>query len=197
MNQYGRSMIEMLGVLAIIGVMSVGGIAGYSKAMNKFKTNSTVELMQTMAANIRSVTLRERTFNNLEKVALKMKAIPQKALSSDGTSLGLNPFGGSIVISSFARDAFYIAMNNLPKDACVDVATRDYGEAFVVASSKTFDASKLATFSDKKLKMEAAACAAITDGYYCLGKKVSPASATSACSACGSSNTCSVTLIMY
>lgn len=29
----GRSMIEMLGVLAIIGVLSVGGIAGYSKAM--------------------------------------------------------------------------------------------------------------------------------------------------------------------
>ena len=34
-NESGRSMIEMLGVLAIIGVLSVGGIAGYSKAMNK------------------------------------------------------------------------------------------------------------------------------------------------------------------
>ena len=32
-NFFGRSMIEMLGVLAIIGVLSVGGIAGYSKAM--------------------------------------------------------------------------------------------------------------------------------------------------------------------
>ena len=31
----GRSMIEMLGVLAIVGVLSVGGIAGYSKAMEK------------------------------------------------------------------------------------------------------------------------------------------------------------------
>ena len=35
----GRSMIEMLGVLAIVGVLSVGGIAGYSKAMEKFKVN--------------------------------------------------------------------------------------------------------------------------------------------------------------
>ena len=33
----GRSMIEMLGVLAIVGVLSVGGIAGYSKAMEKWK----------------------------------------------------------------------------------------------------------------------------------------------------------------
>ena len=38
-EQSGRSMVEMLGVLAIIGVLSVGGIAGYSKAMTKFKIN--------------------------------------------------------------------------------------------------------------------------------------------------------------
>ena len=41
--ELGRSMIEMLGVLAIIGVLSVGGIAGYSKAMEKFKINKTIE----------------------------------------------------------------------------------------------------------------------------------------------------------
>ena len=42
-NPIGRSMIEMLGVLAIIGVLSVGGIAGYSKAMEKYKINKTIE----------------------------------------------------------------------------------------------------------------------------------------------------------
>ena len=42
-SQSGRSMIEMLGVLAIIAVLSVGGIAGYSKAMEKFKVNKLVE----------------------------------------------------------------------------------------------------------------------------------------------------------
>ena len=41
--ELGRSMIEMLGVLAIIGVLSVGGIAGYSKAMEKFKINKVIE----------------------------------------------------------------------------------------------------------------------------------------------------------
>ena len=42
-SQSGRSMIEMLGVLAIIGVLSVGGIAGYSKAMEMFKINKIIE----------------------------------------------------------------------------------------------------------------------------------------------------------
>ena len=39
----GRSMIEMLGVLAIVGVLTVGGIAGYSKAMEKFKVNKLLD----------------------------------------------------------------------------------------------------------------------------------------------------------
>ena len=38
-KESGRSMVEMLGVLAIIGVLSVGGIAGYTTAMNKHKAN--------------------------------------------------------------------------------------------------------------------------------------------------------------
>ena len=41
-NQKGRSMVEMLGVLAIIGVLSAGGLAGYSKAMFQHKVNETV-----------------------------------------------------------------------------------------------------------------------------------------------------------
>ena len=42
-SQIGRSMIEMLGVLAIIGVLSVGGLAAYSKAMRKITINETEE----------------------------------------------------------------------------------------------------------------------------------------------------------
>ena len=41
-NESGRSMVEMLGVLAIIGVLSVGGIAGYTTAMNSHRANEAV-----------------------------------------------------------------------------------------------------------------------------------------------------------
>ena len=46
--QCGQSMIEMLGVLAIIAVLSVGGIASYSKAMMKWKTNKATEEYSTI-----------------------------------------------------------------------------------------------------------------------------------------------------
>ena len=38
--QKGRSMIEMLGVLAIVGVLSIGGLAGYTMAMNRWRANT-------------------------------------------------------------------------------------------------------------------------------------------------------------
>ena len=34
-SQLGRSMVEMLGVLAIIGVLSIGGVTGYRYAMRQ------------------------------------------------------------------------------------------------------------------------------------------------------------------
>ena len=48
MNQKGRSMVEMLGVLAIIGVLSVGALAGYSKAMKRHKLNIQAEQISTL-----------------------------------------------------------------------------------------------------------------------------------------------------
>lgn len=39
----GRSMVEMLGVLAIIGVLSVGGIAGYTLSMRRHRANNVAD----------------------------------------------------------------------------------------------------------------------------------------------------------
>ena len=43
-SQSGRSMVEMLGVLAIIGVLSVGGIAGYSLSMRRHRANQILDI---------------------------------------------------------------------------------------------------------------------------------------------------------
>ena len=45
----GRSMVEMLGVLAIIGVLSVGGIAGYSLGMRKHRVNQIADTVSKYA----------------------------------------------------------------------------------------------------------------------------------------------------
>ena len=42
-TEQGRSMVEMLGVLAIIAVLSLGALAGFNKAMAKHKLNKLAE----------------------------------------------------------------------------------------------------------------------------------------------------------
>ena len=51
-NENGRSMIEMLGVLAIIGVLSVGGITAFGTMFNRYKINETQIQANAIAAKI-------------------------------------------------------------------------------------------------------------------------------------------------
>ena len=41
-DESGRSMLEMLGVLAIMGVLAVGGITGYRYAIDKYNANEII-----------------------------------------------------------------------------------------------------------------------------------------------------------
>ena len=51
-SQNGRSMVEMLGVLAIVGVLSVGGVYGYGVAMKKHKANELLHQASMLATTI-------------------------------------------------------------------------------------------------------------------------------------------------
>ncbi|MBQ8558266.1 MAG: hypothetical protein IJ440_05700 [Alphaproteobacteria bacterium] len=60
----GRSMVEMLGVLAIIGVLSVGGIAGYTMAMNRYRANEVVDMANKYAVIAYSAWMTNKMMNN-------------------------------------------------------------------------------------------------------------------------------------
>ena len=79
----GRSMVEMLGVLAIIGVLSVGAIAGYSKAMFKYKLNKQAEqLNQVVNSVIKYVRVMDsyKSAQNLTPLFVKLGEIPQEMI---------------------------------------------------------------------------------------------------------------------
>ena len=62
----GRSMIEMLGVLAIVGVLSVGGIAGYSKAMSAYKLNKWIYQIREMISGAQTLYMNQKTYGDTE-----------------------------------------------------------------------------------------------------------------------------------
>jgi len=74
----GRSMIEMLGVLAIIGVLSAGGISGYSRAMEKYRLNRALEEISFMVDELLHYTkdFHDGSGQNLISVAEALNLIP-------------------------------------------------------------------------------------------------------------------------
>lgn len=63
-KESGRSMVEMLGVLAIIGVLSIGGVAGYRYAMVKIFENDVRHLFARIYQAIQSASLNPNTYLN-------------------------------------------------------------------------------------------------------------------------------------
>ena len=139
-NEKGRSMVEMLGVLAIIGVLSVGGIAGYSKAMNKYKINKTNDQLSMLIANIRTLFSSQSSYAGLTNgTAIKYGVVPNDMYTSAaGGNYSANfpisnPFAGAVEIAVSASDAghtshaFTVTYENIPQEACVNIMTSDWG----------------------------------------------------------------------
>ena len=152
-NEQGRSMIEMLGVLAIVGVLSVGGIAGYSKAMNKFKTNKVIDQVNMISTNVRTLFSSQRDYTGLNnKVAVNAGLVPgemydQKASASIAPSGGItNAFGGQVKIKATANaKAYYIYFDGIPASSCASFVTTDWGSEAGTGLLAVYAGSAVAT----------------------------------------------------
>ncbi len=136
-------MIEMLGVLAIIGVLSVGGIAGYSKAMSVYRNNKTIDQLTQITASIRALFAGHRQYNALSgnnAMALIQKAhlVPDDMINGNVMD---NVYGGHVVIAATKKaagkkecgtndrcKAFTVTYDNVPKEACIELSTQNWGQ---------------------------------------------------------------------
>lgn len=131
-SENGRSMIEMMGVLAVIGVLSTAGISGYIKMMAQYKINKAVEQIEQISAKLSAIGSSVESYEGLNnKSAVKSDAVPSEAIIGDGTNLE-NPFGGeiSIAASGLIEDgdnlAYNIIYKGLSEDACVALGSYDW-----------------------------------------------------------------------
>ena len=146
-RDYGRSMIEMLGVLAIIAVLSVGGIAGYSKAMTKWKTNKTIEQTANIINGLTTLILNQKQLrgtsdeypdeiysSNPEDMELfKTLGVIDEEMLVDGRLK--NPFGDDFLLYIMNNDVM-IGIYGLPREACMAIATTTWGSKFDIAVSE-------------------------------------------------------------
>ena len=123
LNQSGRSMVEMLGVLAIIGVLSVGAISGYSKAMMKYKLNKQIEQINYLMSSVLtygtefgyvSSTTGQYSAQTLIPILKKLNVIPKEMYVENEENIIKDALNNTISIASVHEPAskyHYYIMN--------------------------------------------------------------------------------------
>ena len=141
-NENGRSMIEMLGVLAIIGVLSVGGIMAFRVAMNKHKNNTILNGLSHTVNNVKTLFLQQDNVKGLTtEEAYKAGIVPDEFKLDENVKKLVHAYGGNVEIvaktldgedadpDSNGSDVVYYAIRitGLPKDVAMQIATQNWG----------------------------------------------------------------------
>jgi len=144
-EESGRSMVEMLGVLAIVGVLSIGGIAGYSKAMAKYKVNKTLDQVSMLITNVRTAFGNQVSYAGLTTASAILYEIAGNDLSLGSDSTLTNAFNGDVTVDAITSSggactvaeggditdaycpSFKIVFEGIERSACATIVSSDWG----------------------------------------------------------------------
>jgi len=122
-TESGRSMIEMLGVLVIVGVLSVIGIAGYRQAMNSYRAKETIHRIASRAIAVSE----------------------QRLIGLDGSLNSFNPSDGSYLIPAEGltlatgnSSEFQITVANIPQDVCEKILASNWNIVTISSDCSSF-----------------------------------------------------------
>ena len=109
-SESGRSLVEMLGTLAIMGILTIGGIAGFNYAMNKQRANATVNYVNQLAVLGTGQMLAGGTPKLLDYPNHTPSGYPANITTEDGKD-----------------NLFYIEIDEVPTAVCEELFSRQSG----------------------------------------------------------------------
>ena len=140
-QESGRSMIEMLGVLAIVGVLSVGGMRIYAQAMQKYRiqkvSSEVIDTIQHIRKFYAGSYMREGVgkYNNLHTFSLK-DGIDVTAFEKSGDHL-IHAMSDTVEVTECSRysagdgEAFCIFLYNMDREACAELLAQNWSGKLV------------------------------------------------------------------
>ena len=142
-NETGRSMVEILGVLAIMGVLSLTAVAGITYAMRRQAVVDTVDLINKSSAGILTSGFLKEDIGNKgnpsEDLLVSLEPIPLNVYTSnviltsaaekikygDETFVGPRASVFSAYPPAFSGCGFILTVNNMQPAICEDVLAYD------------------------------------------------------------------------
>ncbi|MBP5485511.1 MAG: type II secretion system protein [Alphaproteobacteria bacterium] len=140
----GRSMIEMLGVLAIMGVLTVGAIGLISTAMRTQKRNTVNEEVLQMVTGVRQLLGEYDDFSHIDNTTI-FGAIGMSAK---------NPYGGTYELNVDPANSrqFIVTINGLAQGDCEYFITKAWSDSvgYLTSDGKQSGASGNCRMDDGK-----------------------------------------------
>lgn len=128
-NRNGLSLIEVLFVLGIMAILIGGIMILFSQNTDAIKSNQLREEILTIYKIGSQLTSDYPDFNNITALdIINSGLLPSKYIQSQNI---VSPYGGQIYITSYeasgtSAPSFGVYTNNLPKIACIFLASQDF-----------------------------------------------------------------------
>lgn len=126
-NEKGRSMIEMLGVLTIIGVLSVGGLHVINRMQDEQKSTRMVSELSELARYAKKMACQyDSGYSDYTIYLYKQNAYPG-TWSFDKQNTKFTGVLGTTYSISSADGKLTVTVGKLPEEFCMRLATSDWG----------------------------------------------------------------------
>ena len=140
----GRSMVEMVGVLAIAGLITAGAFVLIRAGLSSQKRSRAADEVATIVASVRSLSAEREDFANLPKYGEfkceKTETGPLAAAMLGGTGAVATPFDSNscyYVSQVFKQPTrFQVVLINIPDNDCTVLASRAWAESQSVKCEK-------------------------------------------------------------
>lgn len=178
--QKGLSLIEASMVLALSAIVVSGVMYYYQSASDNNKTQNTVSELMSIVSAVNGLYAGQQNYKGLtEQVLYNTSAVPENYKNSSTQGI-THPFGDDIdvgPIGNNGENGYYVLLNKIPKAACINLATMNFGTSMAgvgvgVDSNKLGAATSATTINSNT---------AVTKGTLYAGA-FNPTQAATACS---------------
>lgn len=109
-------LITLYCLLIIIGILLMGAISGYSKAMQKYKMNQTLDQINMLVRNVKLVYENEDSYSSLNNALVNYLGLAAPDMYNENNQLS-NVYGGGVAVVG-ENDVFLIVYGNVPDKGC-------------------------------------------------------------------------------
>lgn len=128
-RQKGLTLIEAAMVLGVAAIVIAGVLVLYNTANTSNKTSEALNQLNIIQQAVRQIYGGGSSFAGLDAAGLaSSKVLPARMINSGATPPLVNSFNGTIDVTGDAA-GFTIDFGGLPVEACVTLATKDYGRS--------------------------------------------------------------------